>query len=65
MGSCFDFELGELRESPCRRCEFGNLLPDCIQNCDTIRRAQKLMAGGVCSTAAVSTGDVYRVLRAD
>jgi hypothetical protein len=46
----FDFEIGYLSESPCRRCVYRRNLPDCQETCSLMDKIRALLAGGVSCT---------------
>ena len=58
-GTTFDFEIGTLRESPCRCCEMRALLPTCTQGCEILERIQTTLAGGISSGHSVSPVEDY------
>lgn len=64
-GTQFDFEIGTLVQSPCRRCERQVLLPDCATGCELLARIQTTMAGGINSANSVSPVESYRISAAD
>lgn len=64
-GTTFDFEIGTLVQSPCRRCEMQTLLPGCSQRCDLLSRIQSTLAGGISSGHSVSPGESYSLSTAD
>ncbi|HMA68160.1 MAG TPA: hypothetical protein VKO20_10085 [Desulfosalsimonadaceae bacterium] len=46
----FDFEIGHLSESPCRRCIYRRNLPDCADNCSLMEKIRLLLAKGISCT---------------
>jgi hypothetical protein len=40
----FDFEIGYLVKSPCRKCQFRNRFPDCAAGCVIIEQIQERLA---------------------
>ncbi|PIE74732.1 MAG: hypothetical protein CSA18_03455 [Deltaproteobacteria bacterium] len=45
----FDFEIGYLIASPCRKCEKRDSLPLCHKKCRFLDLVQKKIAGGISS----------------
>ncbi len=48
----FDFEIGYLSESPCRRCIFRHKLPDCAETCSLVDKIRILLAKGISCTGS-------------
>ena len=57
----FDFTLGSLLESPCRKCKTSEMLPACSEDCDIISEIQTALAGKVSSTLNFSIRETYTV----
>ncbi|MBW1893017.1 MAG: hypothetical protein JRI91_04895 [Deltaproteobacteria bacterium] len=57
----FDFTIGNLLESPCRKCEASAMLPACSESCDIISKIQTALAGKVSSTLNFSMCETYTV----
>ena len=57
----FDFTIGNLMESPCRKCKSSDMLPDCSEKCDIINDLQTALAGKVSSTMNFSMRETYTV----
>ena len=60
-GTKFDFDIGNLSESPCRRCLNRQLLPDCTANCEVLKRVQTLLACSVSSVVNISPEEDFTV----
>ncbi|MBI9085403.1 MAG: hypothetical protein JEZ11_17540 [Desulfobacterales bacterium] len=60
-GTKFDFDMGNLSESPCRRCPNRPLLPACAANCAVLKRVQALLACSVSSVVNVSPEEDFTV----
>ncbi len=58
----FDFELGNLLESPCKRCYLRACLPECANECELIDSVQKMLAGGISSAQSCSPAESYSLL---
>jgi hypothetical protein len=58
----FDFEIGNLLESPCKRCHKQALLPKCAANCKLIDDVQKILAGGISSVKNFSPAESFTIL---
>jgi len=58
----FDFNGGNLIQSPCRNCPNRSLLPDCREGCRLICQVQCVLANEVGSGCAVDPNETYRVL---
>jgi len=43
----FDFELGHLKESPCRQCLYRHNLPQCAESCSMMDRIRMFLAKGI------------------
>lgn len=61
----FDFEIGNLLESPCKRCHKQALLPKCAANCKLIDDVQKALAGGISSVKNFSPAESFTILISD
>ncbi|MGM0451640.1 MAG: hypothetical protein ACQERN_00560 [Thermodesulfobacteriota bacterium] len=46
----FDFEIGHLTQSPCRRCPENRNLPECADRCRILDSIQMALAKGVSCT---------------
>jgi len=46
----FDFEIGYLVKSPCRRCETRRRFPKCMDECKILDKIQDRMAGSISCT---------------
>ena len=57
----FDFTLGNLLESPCKKCKSSDMLTACSEKCDIISEIQTALAGKVSSTINFSTRETYTV----
>ena len=57
----FDFTLGNLLESPCKKCKSSEMLPACSEKCDIISDIQTALAGKVSSTLSFSMRESYTV----
>jgi len=57
----FDFTLGNLLESPCKKCKSFDQLPECSEQCDIINDLQSALAGTVSSTLSFSMREAYTV----
>ncbi len=51
----FDFEIGHLVESPCRRCIYRKNLPECAENCTLMDKIRILLARGISCTGSYNT----------
>lgn len=40
----FDFEIGYLVKSPCRKCSRRKKFPQCVDECDTLDKIHTLLA---------------------
>jgi hypothetical protein len=58
----FDFEIGSLSESPCKKCKNRDTLPDCIESCKIIEELQRRMVSAVPSNLNSSFQEGYRVI---
>ena len=58
---CFDFAIGNLRESPCKKCKMVEMLPACAEDCDIISELQTVLAGKVSSTLSFSMREAYTI----
>ena len=58
----FDFEIGNLLESPCKKCHKQALLPKCAANCKLIDNIQKTLSGGISSVHTVSIAETFPIL---
>ena len=58
----FDFELGSLLESPCKRCHLKPYLPDCADSCEILDGIQKTLAGTISSVKNFSPCESYTLL---
>lgn len=63
--AAFDFELGSLMESPCKRCHMKACLPECTDGCKLLDSIQKLLAGGISSVKSYSPCESYSLLIGD
>lgn len=61
----FDFELGSLLESPCKRCHMKSCLPQCTEDCKLLDSVQKILAGGISSVQSFSPCEAYTLLISD
>jgi hypothetical protein len=50
----FDFEVGTLAVSPCRRCHWKRNLPKCARECALLAKVQATLAGGVACANGIS-----------
>jgi hypothetical protein len=64
-GTKFDFDIGNLSESPCRRCPNRPLLPECSKNCKLLSQVQAILACSVPSVVNVSPEEAYTVSMGD
>ena len=64
-GTTFDFEIGTLVQSPCRRCEMRARLPGCSRRCELLGRIQSTLAVGISSGHSVSPDESYCLSTAD
>lgn len=60
-GTRFDFDIGNLSESPCRRCLNRHLLPACAATCQVLSRVQTLLACSVSSVVSSSPEEDFTV----
>lgn len=51
----FDFEIGYLAESPCRRCIYRKNLPECSDACRLMDRIKILLARGISCSGSYYT----------
>lgn len=58
-GTNFDFEVGTLSVSPCRKCVMRHMLPTCSNGCKTLARVQTILSGTVASGHSVSHLESY------
>jgi len=63
--AAFDFELGSLLESPCRKCTMRDYLPGCTNDCKLLDSIQKVLAGGISSVKSFSPCESYSLLISD
>ncbi len=61
-GAVFDFEIGTLVESPCRRCEMRSMLPHCRENCILLTEIQKILSDAIPSGHSVLPEETYSVM---
>lgn len=60
-GTKFDFDIGNLTESPCRRCPNRNQLPRCTASCQTLGRVQTLLSCSVSSMVSHAPEEAFTV----
>ncbi len=46
----FDFEVGYLIKSPCKKCHSKNDFPKCFKDCELIDQLQEYLAGSISCT---------------
>ena len=63
--AAFDFELGSLLESPCKRCHMKSYLPRCTDDCKVLDSIQKQLAGGISSVKSFSPCESYTLMISD
>jgi hypothetical protein len=52
----FDFDVGYIKESPCKTCGQRNRLPDCSKNCKQLAKIQEILTGKIsCSNDILET----------
>ena len=57
----FDFNIGNLVQSPCRNCPNRSRLPGCRKKCKLLGRVQDTLANQVGTVHAMDRDDTYRV----
>lgn len=57
----FDFDIGYLKKSPCKKCLQQPLLPDCSGDCEILDRIQTRLARGISTTHTHSPLEPYAV----
>lgn len=57
----FDFEIGYLKKSPCRKCLQRPLLPGCTGDCEMLDRIQTKLARGISTTHTHSSLEPYAI----
>jgi hypothetical protein len=55
----FDFEIGHLKKSPCRKCLQRPLFPGCTGDCEMLDRIQTKLARGIATTHTHSSLEPY------
>lgn len=60
-GTKFDFDIGNLTESPCRRCPNRDQLPHCAASCRTLGRVQTLLSCSVSSMVSHAPEEAFTV----
>jgi hypothetical protein len=58
----FDFEVGSLSESPCKKCKKRDTLPDCIKECKIIAEFQRRIVSAVSCNPNSPIQEGYRVI---
>jgi len=61
VSATFDFEIGNLMESPCKRCSMRSYLPECTADCKMLDTIQKHLAGGISCAHSFSPAEPYTV----
>nr|CBX28636.1 unknown protein [uncultured Desulfobacterium sp.] len=54
-----DCYTGHLKKSPCRDCESKNNLPDCFDDCKTLKQLQQNIAGIISCSNSYSELDTF------
>ena len=57
----FDFDIGYLVKSPCRDCGNREVLPTCVEGCETLDQIQTILADSIPSETSISPVDTYDV----
>ena len=57
----FDFDIGHLKQSPCRGCHMHPTFPDCTDHCRILDRIQNTLARGVSTTHTHSPLEPFAV----
>ena len=57
----FDFNIGNLVQSPCRNCPNRFRLPDCRKECKLLSRVQNILANQIVTAYTVDHGDTYSI----
>ena len=58
-GKKFDFDIGYIKESPCKTCDQRYRLPDCLENCKKLGQIQAILAGKISCSNTVSETEPY------
>lgn len=57
----FDFEVGELKQSPCKTCDNWQMLPTCSADCEILSKIQMVIAGGVSCVKNYSPAEAFTI----
>ena len=61
QGTKFDFDMGNLSESPCRRCPNRPHLPGCAKDCQILSHVQTILACTVSSVVNYAPEEAFTV----
>jgi len=64
-GERFDIGSGYIKKSPCRNCLQKKRLPECSNNCGTLNKIQKLLAGTISCSNTLSEYETHCPSRFD
>ena len=57
----FDFEIGELKQSPCKTCSDWQKLPGCAAKCEILTKIQMVISSSVSSARSYSPAEAFTV----
>ena len=58
---CFDFEIGYLVQSPCRKCTKRDQFPGCEKDCRVIDEIRSLLSQAIPSTRSYSNLEAHAI----
>lgn len=57
----FDFNIGHLKQSPCKHCLRHSLFPGCADDCEVLDQIQNRLAQGISTAHKISPSESFTI----